>query len=224
MITQCIHLVIQAMQACQRLLCLQLGLALLLLGRGAVQAQTPAEPPTTRANIVSISPIELFYKAQLGYEHSTGLSSSVGGHASYHYGVLGEYRGEQGSVYYRRFLTQQFPGGLYFQFQLNILNIQQTASVVNVKTKQYAAYQYQATSFGGGIGLGYRRYVLRRASNGRLLGNALLGFRGNPRPQPDFDTSIYRQESSFLGPDFGWYMGFSPGSMVHGLLTLDYQF
>ncbi|UOQ98645.1 hypothetical protein MUN81_03925 [Hymenobacter sp. 5317J-9] len=212
------------MQACQRLLCLQRGLALLLLGRGAVQAQTPAEPPAPRANIVSISPVELLYKTQLGYEHRTGQSSSVGVHASYHYGALSEYRGEQASVYYRRFLTQQFPGGLYFQFQLSILDFQQTANVVNIKTKQYVAYHYRTTSFGGGIGLGYRRTVLRRATNGRLLGNALLGFRGNPRPQPDYDTSVYRQESAFLGPDFGWYMGFSPGSMVHGLLTLDYQF
>jgi hypothetical protein len=190
----------------------------------AVRAQAPELPAPVRANIISLAPVELFYKTQLGYERRTGSGSSLGALGSYHYGVVGQYRGGQATGYYRRFLTQQFPTGLYFQFQLSILDFEQTASLVNLKTKQYVDFQYRAVSWGGGIGLGYRRYVLRQATKSRLLGNALLGFRGNPRPQPDFDASTYRLESTFLGSDFGWHMGFSPGSMVHGLLTLDYQF
>lgn len=187
-------------------------------------AQSVDSPATQPRRIISVSPVELFYKTQLGYEHQTGPGSSLGLLGSYHYGVVGQYRGGQATAYYRRFLTQQFPTGLYFQFQFSILDFEQTESLVNLKTKQYTDYQYRAVSLGGGIGLGYRRYVLRQVTKSHLLGNALLGFRGNPRPQPDFDTSTYRAESNFLGPDFGWYLGFGPGSMVHGLLTLDYQF
>jgi hypothetical protein len=199
--------------------------AMLACWSHGAQAQPTAEPlAAVRANLVSVAPVELFYKTQLGYEHRTGPGSSLGVLGSYHYGVVGGYRGGQATGYYRRFLTQQFPTGLYFQFQFSVLNFEQTAYLVNLKTKQYSDYRYRVVSLGGGIGLGYRRYILRQATNSRLLGNALLGFRGNPRPQPDFDASTYRMESSFLGPDFGWYMGFSPGSMVHGLFTLDYQF
>ncbi|MDO7845205.1 hypothetical protein Q5H92_02475 [Hymenobacter sp. M29] len=202
--------------------------ALLLLSTGyahASHAQAPREPPASVGrNIVSLSPAELFYKTQLGYERGVGPHSAVGLLGSYHYGVIEGYKGPQATVYYRYFVKRPFPTGLYFHCQLSLLHVEQTADLVNIKTKQYTEYRYQAVSMGGGIGLGYRRYLVRKATKSHLLVNALLGYRGNPRPQPDFDSSIYRLESSFLGPDFGWYLGFSPGSMAFGLLSLDYQF
>lgn len=159
-----------------------------------------------------------------GYEHRWGRRNSVGILASYHYGNVGLSQGGQATAYYRYSLARQFSTGFYFQFQLSVLDFLQTANLVDTKTREYVAFDYRAVSGGGGIGLGYRRQLLRRASNGHLLYNVLLGFRGNPRPQPSYDATRYRLESSFLPPDFGWYMGFSPGSIVHGLVTLDYQF
>ena len=187
-------------------------------------AQSVDSATVGRSAIISISPVELFYKSMVGYEHRWGRRNSVGVLASYHYGSLGFSQGWQATGYYRYYLTRQFPAGLYFQFQLSVLNFMQTANLVDIKTRKPLAFDYRTVSGGGGIGLGYSGPLLRQMAKGRLLYNVLLGFRGNPYPQPSYDANVYRLETNFLGPDFSWYLGFSPGSMVHGLMTLNYLF
>ncbi|MFD2722085.1 hypothetical protein ACFST9_25425 [Hymenobacter monticola] len=212
--------------------CLLLNPAALLLSffvgsAQASHAQSPIEPAAAaRRNIVSVSPVELFYKTQLGYERGVGPHSSVGLLGSYHYGNLAGYQGWQTTGYYRHFFTRQFPTGLYLQLQASVCSYWQDANLINQKTSKPYSLRYRGLSGGGGLGLGYRGYFLRRATGGRLLWNALLGLRGQARPVATYDETIYRPEVGFLGisDDANWYLGPSPGSLAHGLLTLDYQF
>jgi len=205
------------------------GVSLLLLAGCAqtAKAQAPAEPTeAVHANIVSISPVELFYKTQLGYERAVGRRSSVGVLGSYHYGTVAGYQGWQATGYYRYFLTRQFPTGLYLQLQASTFDYWQDASLINQQTSKPYSFRYQALSGGGGFGLGYRGYLLRRATGGHLLWNALLGLRGQIRPAASYDETFYRPKTSFLGTtdEANWYLGPGPGSIAHGLLTVDYQF
>lgn len=211
-------------------LLLQRAALLLLFFVGSAQAshaQAPTAPvAAVRPNIVSVSPVELFYKTQLGYERGVGPHSSVGVLGSYHYGNVAAYEGWQTTGYYRYFLTRQFPAGLYLQLQASVFNYWQDANLINQKTSKPYSFRYQELSGGAGIGLGYRGYLLRRASGGHLLWNALLGLRGQARPVANYDETLYRPNVGFLGisDDANWYLGPSPGSLAHGLLTLDYQF
>ncbi len=199
--------------------------ALMLVGMPiAATAQSADSAVATRPNLISISPVELIYKNMIGYEHRVGRSSSLGILGSYCYGNFNTNRGCQATGYYRNYLQGHSPTGLYIQLQVSVLDFVQTVNLTNVKTREPFVFNYRAISGGGGIGFGYRNSLLRRALGGRFLYNVLFGFRGNPRPKPSYDNTAYHLESGFLGPDFGWYLGFGPGSIMHGLLTLDYQF
>ena len=198
---------------------------LLLISPLAAWAQGPGQPAPARATILSVSPAELFYKAQLGYEHRLGTRSSVGLLGTARYGFSQRYHGWQASGYYRRFLTRPYPTGLYVQAQASVFNFEQEANLYNTRTQKPYSFEYRGLSGGGGLGLGYRNYLLRRATQGRLLWNVLLGGRAQLRPTADYDATVYRPTLSFVGDSdvVNWHLGFSPGSIVHGLLTLDYQ-
>lgn len=198
---------------------------LLTLIPEAAWSQSPAPTATRRAQFISFSPAELFYKAQLGYERQLGQRSAVGVSAFYRYGLDGRYHGWQGSLYYRYWLGAAFPQGLYFQAQANVYNHLYEANLTNYKTFQHRSFDYRGLAGGGGLGLGYRHYVLRRALNEHLLGNALLGIRMQARPTPEYADDGYYPSRSFLGETdaTNWLLGTSPGSVVFGLLTLDYQ-
>lgn len=204
--------------------------ALLLSRAGLVHAQAGLSPAPLGNRVVSISPAELIYKAQVGYEHRWRSRNSLGLLGSYHYGHLAstnQLRGGQLTGYYRRFLTQEFPTGLYVQAQASLLDFVQPANLVNIKTSQPYTFDYSAVSGGAGFGFGYRGRLLQRALGGHLLYNALLGMRFQHRPRADYDASVYRPQ---MGLVFGetdvsnWNLSFGPGSLAHGLLTLDYQF
>jgi hypothetical protein len=200
------------------------GLLLLLGSPARTRAQGPGAP--ARASIVTLSPAELFYKAQVGYEHRLGGRSSVGVLGTARYGMSQRYHGWQATGYYRRFLTRPYPAGLYTQVQASVFNFAQEASLYNPKNYTDYYFEYRGLGGGGGFGLGYRNYLLRRATQGRLLWNVLLGLRVQIRPAPDYDRNTYYPTRSFLGDSdaANWHLGFSPGSIAHGLLTLDYQF
>lgn len=202
-----------------------LGL-LLLISPLAAWAQVPGPPAPARATILSVSPAELFYKAQLGYEHRLGTRNSLGLLGAARYGLGQRYHGWQASGYYRRFLTRPYPTGLYVQAQASVFDFEQEANLYNIRTQTTYSFEYRGLSGGGGVGLGYRNYLLRHATQGRLLWNVLLGARAQLRPTADYDATVYRPALSFVGDSdaFNWHLGFSPGSIVHGLLTLDYQF
>jgi hypothetical protein len=203
------------------------GFGLLLgVSPGWACAQAPADQPGTSANIVSASPVELFYKAQVGYERRVGQRNSIGLMCSYNYGVIGAFKGGQATAFYRRFITRAFPTGLFLQAQASVLNFSQEAHLVKLKTYEPYSFHYRATSTGAGFGIGYRGRFLRRVSGGHLLYTALLGVRFQGRPLPSYDATIYEPKTGFLGgtDDSNWYLGPGPGSISHGLLTLDYQF
>lgn len=202
------------------------GLLLLLGGPARTRAQVPGAPAPARASIVSLSPAELFYKAQVGYEHRLGARGSVGLLGTARYGMSQRYHGWQATGYYRRFLTRPYPAGLYTQVQASVFNFAQEASLYNPTARTYYYFEYRGLGGGGGFGLGYRNYLLRHATQGRLLWNVLVGLRVQIRPAPDYDRNTYYPTRSFLGDDaaLNWHLGFSPGSIGHGLLTLDYQF
>jgi hypothetical protein len=187
-------------------------------------AQSVDSAVVPRPSFISVSPVELIYKTMIGYEHRVGRGSSLGILGSYCYGNFNTNKGYQATGYYRNYLQGHAPTGLYIQLQVSVLDFVQTANLIDIKTRQPFAFDYRAISGGGGIGIGYRNSLFRRASSGHLLYNVLVGLRGNPRPKPSYDNTAYHLESNFLGPDFGWYMGFGPGSIMHGLLTVDYQF
>jgi hypothetical protein len=207
------------------LYCLWPGL--LLAGSPHVSwAQSAVPAPLAYTRVISVSPVELFYKTQLGYEHRWGRCNSLGVLGSYHYGNVGVYQGGQITGYYRRFLSQQFPTGLYGQLQVSLLNFSQPAHLVEIKTRKEYSFYYQAMSAGFGFGLGYRGQLLRQVTGGRLLYNALIGLRFQHQPKAPYETTIYRPKSGFLGEtdDAHWHLGFGPGSIDHGLLSLEYQF
>jgi len=199
----------------------------LLAGRPA-SAQTPAPVQTIpgRPHLLSVSVAELFYKVQLGYEHQLGGRNSVGISGLARYGLGRPYQGWQVSGYYRRFLTRQFPTGLYVQAQASLFNFEQQARLYSPTDRSNYSFYYRGLSGGGGLGLGYRGYLLRQATHGYLLWNAMLGGRAQARPAPAYDATRYQPVSGFLGDSdvYDWHMGFSPGSIVHGQLSLDYQF
>ena len=199
-------------------------LSMLLPDVVCAQAAQPTPPAYTQ--IISTSPVELFYKTQLGYEHRWGHRNSLGALGSYHYGNVSLYRGEQLTGYYRRFFSRQFPTGFYGQLQVSLLNFSQPATIVEVKTSKAYSFKYQALSAGWGFGFGYRGCILRRATGRRLLCNALLGIRLQHHPQAPYDATLYRPHIGFLGEtdDANWHLGFGPGSAAHGLLTLEYRF
>lgn len=190
----------------------------------AAQPALPALPAYSQ--VISISPVELFYKTQLGYEHRLGQRNSLGVLGSYHYGNVGNYQGWQTTGYYRRFFSRQFPTGFYGQLQVSLLNFSQPANLVEIKTSKAYSFDYRGVSAGWGFGLGYRGQLLRQATGGHLLYNALLGMRFQHQPEASYDTGVYRPKSSFLGEtdDANWHLGFGPGSLAHGLLALEYQF
>ena len=200
-----------------------LGAGLLLPAFARAQVLPTPATPAARATIVSVSPAELLYKAQLGYEHQLGTHSSLGATAFYNYR---RYRGWQVTGYYRQFLTHSFPTGLYAQAQASIFNHTQEASLLSRATYERLSFDYRALSGGAGAGLGYRMYILRRASRDHLLGNVLVGVRAQFRPEPDYDGAAYYPESSFLGQvdEANWHFGPGPGSIFHGLLSVDYWF
>lgn len=202
------------------------GLLLLLGGPARTRAQVPGAPAPVRVSIVTLSPAELFYKAQVGYEHRLGARSSVGLLGTARYGMSQRYHGWQATGYYRRFLTRPYPAGLYAQVQASVFDFAQEASLYNPTARTDYYFEYRGLSGGGGFGLGYRNYLLRRATQGRLLWNVLVGLRVQIRPSPEYDHNTYRPALSFVGDSdaFNWHLGFSPGSIPHGLLTLDYQF
>ncbi len=195
----------------------------------SVRAQSSEPVQPIHSTIISISPAELIYKTQLGYEHRWGTRNSLGLLGSYHYGNFsnsGQLRGGQLTGYYRRFLTHEFPTGLYVQAQASLLDFVHTASLVDTKTKQYYSFDYRAVSGGAGFGFGYRGRFLRRAFGNHLLYNAMLGVRFQHLPAADYDAAKYQPRTGFLGEttDANWHIGFGPGSLPHGLLTLDYEF
>lgn len=203
--------------------------ALLLCQTGLAYAQTELPPAPLGNRVVSISPAELIYKTQIGYEHSWRSRNSLGLLGSYHYGHFAstnQLRGGQITGYYRRFLTQDFPTGLYVQAQASLLDFVQPANLVHIKTSQPYNFNYSAVSGGAGFGFGYRDRLMQRAFGGHLLYNALLGLRYQYRAKAEYDATVYQPKSGFLGPsdDANWNLGFGPGSLAHGLLTLDYQF
>lgn len=208
--------------------CLSLSVASIAFSH-PVQAQSSEPSPPIPSTIISISPAELVYKTQLGYEHRWGTRNSLGMLGSYHYGNFshaGQLRGGQLTGYYRRFLTHEFPTGLYVQAQASLLDFVHTASLVNIETKQAYSFDYQAASGGAGFGFGYRGRIMKRVFNNHLLYNAMLGVRFQHLPAADYDATKYRPETGFLGQtdDANWHLGFGPGSLAHGLLTLDYEF
>lgn len=190
----------------------------------SVRAQVLSAPQ--RPHLVSIAAAELFYKTQLGYEHQLGERNSVGALGLARYGLGQRYQGWQATGYYRRFLTRQFPTGLYVQAQLSVFNFEQKADLYSAATRSYLSFYYRGLSGGGGLGLGYRNYLLRQATHGHLLWNALLGGRAQARPALSYDADRYQPVSGFLGDsnEYDWHMGFSPGSFIHGQLSIDYQF
>jgi hypothetical protein len=203
------------------------GLLLALLP-SLTKAQS-AEAPVIPRHIVSFSPAELFYKAQLGYEHRLGRYTSVGATGFHRYGFEGRYKGWQISLFGRYYLTSQFPVGLYLQAQANAFNHQYEANLINRQNyRQSLSFDYRGVGSGGGVGLGYQGRLLRRACGGRLLGNVLLGARAQLRPHyPAYDTAAYSPSYGFLGndDDANWHLSASsPGSILYGLLTLAYQF
>lgn len=195
-----------------------------------VNAQAVDSATSSRASIVSISPIELIYKIQVGYERRWRSRNSLGLLGSYHYGSFArtdQLRGGQLTGYYRRFLTHEFPTGLYIQVQASILDFMHHANLATIKTNEPYKFDYIAVSGGAGFGFGYRGRLLQRVAGGRLLYNTLLGVRFQNRPRTDYDMSIYRPQTGLVfgeTDDTNWNLGFGPGSLVHGLLTLDYQF
>ena len=201
------------------------GLVLLLAPTFA-RAQSAAASTPERLNIISVSPAELFYKTQVGYERQLNSFSSLGLLGAYRYGFSGRYEGWQATAQYRLFFGRGFPGGAYFQVQASVFNHLLEANLTNPKTYKTLSFDYRAVGGGGGFGFGYRRHLLRQALGGHLLGNVLLGFRFQQRPQPSYDTTVYQPSVGFLGQvdEANWRLGHSPGSIVHGLLSLDYSF
>jgi hypothetical protein len=200
-------------------------LAMVLLPN-VMLAQTTEPKATSPSHIFSLSPAELFYKTQLGYERRAGARNSFGVLGSYYYGNVGVNEGWQITGFYRRFLSQQFPTGFYVQAQASVLNCVQEIHLADTKTRQPYNFDYRATSGGAGFGFGYRTPLLRQLAQGRLLVNALLGVRFQHRPQPTYDANIYQPQTGFLGEtdENDWYMGPNPSSLPHGLLSLDYTF
>ena len=204
----------------------QLGLSLVFASLPTIGwAQAAAAELPAHANIISVSPGELFYKTQLGYERRLGQRNAVGVQAGYHYGTMGGHRGWQATGYYRRFLTGRFPTGFYVQAQASLFNFSQTANLIEVRTKKPFSIEYQALSAGGGFGFGYRGRLLQHAFGGRLLYSTLLGLRFQHLPHASYDALAYYPDSGFLGETdaANWHLGFGPGTLAHGLLTLDYQ-
>ena len=200
----------------------------LLVGVPGMARAQAGDSILARPNIISLSPAELFYKTQIGYERQLSKRSTLGAQALYRYGFDQRYKGWQATLLYRCFVSKKgFPTGLYFQAQASLFNFQQEASLIDNGTHKPYYFEYRALSGGVGGGMGFRQYVLRRAFGQHLLGNALLGIRAQVRPEPTYDSALYHAESSFLGPvnDANWHLSaLSPGSILHGLLTLDYQF
>jgi hypothetical protein len=205
--------------------CTWLGIFLLGIPQ-VICAQAAATIAPAYHHVISISPAELFYKTQVGYEHRLGQRNSLGALGSYHYGNVGNYQGGQVTGYYRHFFLRQFPTGFYGQLQVSALYFSQPASLIEIKTRKSYSFDYQSVSAGCGFGFGYRGHLLRQATSGHLLYNTLLGVRFQHRPLPSYDATIYRPEIGFLGEtdDTNWHLGFGPGSATHGLLMLEYQF
>lgn len=206
--------------------CFLLGAFLALLP--ALASAQSADSIPARPNIISFSPAELFYKAQIGYERQVSRRNAVGTQAFYRYGFNQRYQGWQASLLHRFFVSKTgFPTGVYFQTQISVFNFQQEAHMIDNATHQPYYFEYRSVSGGAGVGIGCRKYLMRRAFGPRLLANALLGVRAQYRPEPTYDSNLYYVEVSFLGPrdDANWHFSASgPGYLLHGLLTLDYQF
>jgi hypothetical protein len=192
-----------------------------------LQAQGIEPAPAVPRHVLSFSPADLFHKAQAGYEHRLGRYASLGANAFYSYGLWGRYEGWQTVFFCRYFISRDFPVGPYFQAQGAVFNHMYEASLTERNNyRQGLNFDYRGIGGGGGLGLGYRSHVLRRVLGGRLLGNVLVGGRMNFRPVPVYDNARYYPSSGFLGrtDDVNWIFGPGPGSLFHGLLTLDYQF
>ena len=193
---------------------------------GLAWSQAPDSVKPLPKSIISISPVDLLYKVAVGYQRGLGRHSAVGVIGAYHYGLAARYKGWQVTGYYRQFFTHQFPTGLYIELQASAFDFLQEANLINRQTHKPYSFKYRQLSGGVGVGFGYQSFLFPRTFSNRLVGDAMLGVRGQIRPIPTYDDAIYYPDYGFLGntDEANWHLGFSPGSIAHGLLTLGYLF